>query len=459
MNDSNTENPEILVPRVEPAPKPLRFPSNLIQLLSNNLKIIPAAAYREDVVIAPGPPRMAFVTGAEALKTVLQGKDDEFPRGQLSLDIQAPLFGNAMIQSHGGDWRWQRRLMAPLFRHEELLSYTDIMSGVAEDLIALWRKKPTTGVRPVNQDMMQATLAVISRTMLGGSSDKVRAVMEAGHAEYYRQINWWILYCMLRLPHGLPRPGGSAMRTHEKRLREAVRTLVHARREADLKGEDLLGRLLQSKHPETGLVMTEEQLVDNIIAFLVAGSDTTALALTWALYLIARSPRWAHRMRAEVERVAGDAPIGREHLSELVVVKQVLNETLRLFPTAPVTVRDTLRDVELGGVPISAGTIIIVPFYAIHRHQSFWRDPDRFDPARFAADAPDKPGRYHFLPFGAGPRICIGAAFSMIEATIMLAALVRAADFELTSGYEPQVTGQMFLTPGGDMPMRIRLRG
>ncbi len=458
MTDTQPRAQVLIVQRVTPAPKPLRFPSNLIQLLSNNLKIIPEAAYREDVVIAPGPPRMAFITGADALKTVLQGKDSEFPRGQLSIDVQAPLFGDALIQSHGKDWRWQRKVMAPLFRHEDLLSYADIMSDVARTMIQSWRRMQAGAVRSVDQDMMRATFAVISRTMLGGGADDVMAALEAGHAEYYRQINWWILYCMLRLPHGLPRPGGKVMRRHERRLREAVRALVHARSETASAGDDLLGRLLNAKDPETGLAMSEERLVDNMIAFFIAGSDTTALAITWALYLIAQSPEWEERILDEVRQVAGDDPIGREHLDGLVVVKQVLNETLRLFPTAPVTVRDILNDVELGGVRVPAGTIGIIPFYAIHRHQGFWRNPDRFDPDRFSPDAPEKPSRYQFLPFGAGPRICIGAAFAMIEATILLASFVRGARFELPPGFSPRVTGQMFLTPGGDIPMRIQLR-
>ncbi len=348
--------------------------------------------------------------------------------------------------------------MALLFRHEALLSYADIMSDVARTMIHSWRRMQAGAMRSVDQDMMRATFAVISRSMLGGGADDVMAALEAGHAEYYRQINWWILYCMLRLPHGLPRLGGKAMRRHERRLREAVRALVHARSETASAGDDLLGRLLNAKDPETGLAMSEERLVDNMIAFFIAGSDTTALAITWALYLIAQSPEWEARILDEVLQVAGDDPIGREHLDGLVVVKQVLNETLRLFPTAPVTVRDILNDVELGGVRVPAGTIGIIPFYAIHRHQGFWRNPDRFDPDRFSPDAPEKPSRYQFLPFGAGPRICIGAAFAMIEATILLASFVRGARFELPPGFSPRVTGQMFLTPGGDIPMRIQLR-
>jgi cytochrome P450 len=138
-------------------------------------------------------------------------------------------------------------------------------------------------------------------------------------------------------------------------------------------------------------------------------------------------------------------------------VQQVINESMRLFPTAPVIVRDIPQDIELDGIHVPAGTIGLIPIYAIHRHRSSWEDPDRFDPTRFAPDRP-KPGRFQFLPFGAGPRVCIGAAFAMIEATIMIATFVRAARFEVDAGFDPRPAARMFLFPENGMPMRVTSR-
>jgi cytochrome P450 len=139
-------------------------------------------------------------------------------------------------------------------------------------------------------------------------------------------------------------------------------------------------------------------------------------------------------------------------------VQQVLNESLRLFPTAPVIIRDIVADAEFDGVEVPAGTIGLIPIYAIHRHRDYWDDPDRFDPGRFAPDNPAKPTRFQFLPFGAGPRICIGAAFAMIEATVMLATFVRAARFAIDPDFDPQPSARMFLLPRNGMPMRITMR-
>lgn len=445
-------------PRVTPAEKPLRFPFNVIKMLSNNLEVIPEQAFEQDVVIAPGPPRMAFICGPEAIETVLMKRHGDFPKDRLQNEILEPLFGDAMISSHGKEWRWQRGAAAPLFRHDELLRYIPTMRAAAEATVEEWRNTPEGEPRLINRDMVHAAFSVISRTMLAGGAPEVLASIEKGHATYFRNVNWWVLHRMLRLPGWFPHPGSAAMREREQWLHDAVLDIVRARSKDRREGSDLLARLLDAADPETGQRMPEERLVGNIIAFLVAGFDTTALALTWTLFLISRRPEWVERMREEVARVAGDGPVEAHHLKELVVVEQVLNEALRLYPTAPVILRDIAEDVELAGIRVPAGTIGVIPIYAIHRHKRFWRDPDAFDPARFAPDSGHKPTRYQFLPFGAGPRICIGAAFSVMESKIMLATFVRAADFRAEPGFTPRPTGQMFLTGSGDFPIYVTMR-
>jgi cytochrome P450 len=445
-------------PSVKPSARPLRFPSNLIKLLSNNLEAIPEQAYREPLVIAPGPPRMAFFTGTEVVKALLLTRSAEFPKGALQVDVLKPMFGNAMISSEGRDWRWQRGAAAPLFRHEELLQYGSIMSAAAEATVARWRAAPPDTVHAVNRDMMRTAFHVISNTMLAGGAEDMLHAIEKGHADYYRAANWWVMYTLLKLPHWLPRPGGKSMRAQENRLRDAVAELVRTRRAGAAAADDLLARLLRACDAETGRSMPDELLVDNVLSFLIAGYDTTAFSLTWTLYLIAQSAEWEARMLREIEQVVGTGPVTSAHVERLETVQQVLNESLRLFPTAPIIVRDILDDMEFDGISVPAGTIGIIPIYAIHRHRSYWHDPDRFDPARFSSDNGSKPTRFQFMPFGAGPRICIGAAFAMIEATIMLATFVRAARFEVSPGFDPQPSARMFLLPKNGMPMRVTLR-
>lgn len=445
-------------PNVKPSPEPLRFPFNLAKLLSNNLEIIPEQAYRKPLVIAPGPPRIAFFTGPELVKTLLLTRQSEFPKGGLQVDVLKPMFGNAMISVEGQEWRWQRGAATPLFHHDSLLEYGRIMTAAAEATLAKWRSASSGTVHIINQDMLRAAFHVISNTMLAGGAEPMLRAIEKGHAGYYHGANWWVIYRMLGLPHWFPRPGGKAMRAHETRLRAAVAQLVEARRADAAAGDDLLARLLRASDAETGQSMSNELLTDNILSFLIAGFDTTAFALTWTLYLIARSPEWEARIVEEVCRVVGQGPVTSAHISQLVTVQLVLKETLRLFPTAPVIVRDIVDDVEFDGLTVRKGTLGFIPIYAIHRHRSFWEDPDRFYPNRFSPDSPLKPNRFQYMPFGAGPRICIGASFAMLEATIMVATFVRAAHFYLDPGFEPEPSARMFLLPKNGMPMRVMLR-
>jgi len=453
-----TADAPLYPPRVTPAPKPLRFPLNLIKLVRDSLELIPAQAYQEHVVIAPGPPRMAFFTGPEALKTLLQSRRHEFPKGRLQNSSLEPLMGRPMLSSEGDEWRWQRGVAAPLFGHEELMQYGPVMSAAAEATVENWRAAAPGAVHYINRDMLRAAFRVISHTMLVGGAEDALLEIEKGHADYYKSANWWVLYSLLGLPNWLPRPGGRSMREQVSRIRQAITRIVTERDGGGTKDTDLLGRMRAAFDPETGRRMSDQLLADNIISFLVAGYDTTALSLTWTLYLISQSPEWEARMLDEVRAVVGSGPVSSAHFKSLVVTQQVYNESLRLFPTAPIIVRDIVRDEEIDGVFVRAGTIGLIPIYAVHRHQRYWTDPDRFDPGRFSAANPVRPTRYQFLPFGAGPRICIGAAFAMIEATIMLATFVRAAHFETAPDFRPQPTARMFLFPKHELPMRVTLR-
>jgi cytochrome P450 len=443
---------------VLPSPKPLRFPFNISRLLTNNLSIIPEEAYSEPLVIAPGPPRMAFITGPELVKELLFDRPTEFPKGAVQVDVLKPIFGNAMLSQEGHEWRWQRNAAAPLFRHDELVHFGSVMSAAAETAVAKWKRATAGSVHAIQKDMMRAAFNVITNTMLAGGADEIYDAIEKGHTDYYAGINWWIIYTLFGLPHWLPRPGGQAMRAHETRLRDAVSELVRSRGEAATADHDLLARMLRAVDPETGQGMSRELVVDNIVSFLMAGYDTTALALAWSLYLISQSPDWETRMLDEINRVAGSGPITSDHVEKLKIVQQVVNESLRLFPTAPIILRDFKEDVTLGGIVVPRGTIGIIPIYAIHRHSKYWEDPHQFNPARFAREDRSKLTRFHFMPFGVGPRICIGAAFAMLELTIMLATFVRAARFEIDPGFDPSPSGRMFLVPEAGMPMKITLR-
>ncbi len=444
-------------PRIRVPAHPLGFPRNIVTILRNNMELFPQQAYEQPLVVTGGPVPMAFISGADLVRTVLQTGSDDFPKARIQNELLRPIFGNAMISSEGHEWRWQRRAAAPMFRHAELLQYGPTMTEAADATVARWRTAPPGTIQAVEKDMMRTAYHVISNTILAGGGGEMADAIETGREDYFNGANWWAVYTILGLPHWLPRPGGRKMRAQEQRMRRAVRKLVQSRSANHAGESDLLARLLDAADPQSNREMPDELLVDNVVSFLVAGYDTTALAMTWALYLISQSPEWEARILDEVNRVAGSDPVGSHHVAKLDIVQQVVKETLRLYPTAPVIAREITQDIELGGTMIKAGTIGWVPIYVIHRHEKYWDRPNCFLPERFGSDR-EAPSNFQYLPFGAGPRICIGAAFAMIELTIVIATLVRAARFELAPDFTPEPSGQMFLLPKNGMAMKVTLR-
>lgn len=218
-----------------------------------------------------------------------------------------------------------------------------------------------------------------------------------------------------------------------------------------------MARIGMASDPETGQPMSEEQMAHNLLTFAAAGHETTAKALTWALYLLARAPDWQERVRAEVHRVVGDAAITTEHVDELSLTRQVVKEAMRLYPPAPVIGRMARRDVEIGSHRFKPGAMLVIPVYVIHRHRKLWEDPDRFDPTRFESARESTYKRTQFMPFGFGPRICIGMGYAMNEAIVLLASFVRGARFAWDGKHEPEPVSRVTLRPKGGMPLSLSI--
>ncbi|MEM7441670.1 MAG: cytochrome P450, partial [Pseudomonadota bacterium] len=230
-----------------------------------------------------------------------------------------------------------------------------------------------------------------------------------------------------------------------------------ARRNMDGRRNDLLGMMLAARDPETGRTMSDEEIRDNLMTFIVAGSDTTALALTWAIYGLTQMPHWAERLRDEADK-AFEATTNAATLPDhLPWTRRYLDEILRLFPSAPLVFRQAAEDDRICNMPVRRGDMILAPIYALHRNADLWPEPLQFDPARF--DGTTRRTRFSYLPFGAGPRACIGAGFAMMEAVLTLAVLARRLEFKLQKGWHVSPLMMLTLKPDGGLPVRIRQRG
>jgi len=448
-------------PTVEPPPGPLPLHQFLYRFVRNPLRSLPRPIYEEPILVRDngfGRGAVAWVTGPALIEQVLLQANAQFPKTPLEKRIFHRTLGDGILTSEGASWRWQRRTAAPLFRPADLASLLPAMTAAAEDQVARWRTRPAGALAAIDHDMTETTFRVISATMFGGSADaEAAAIMQAADLAL-ATISWDIAAAVVRLPEWLWYPGKFRRRRAARLLRSAVAAILARRRAAGLQGDDLLARLARAQDPETGAPMSEKQLVDNLLTFLGAGHETTAKALTWTLYLLARAPQWQERILAEVRAVVGDGGISAEHLERLPITRAVLKESMRLYPPAPVMTRIAAADMELGPARVPAGTFIVIPIFAVHRHRKLWEDPDRFDPGRFTPEREATAARAQFMPFGFGPRTCIGSTFAMMEATAILATLVRRARFGWDGVHAPEPLSRVTLRPKGGMPLNVWLR-
>jgi cytochrome P450 len=453
---ADISTPALYPPTVVPPPEPLPLRRFLLTFVRNPLSSMPQPVYEEGIrVYDNGRGGVAYVTDPALVERILLSQAELFPKTPLEKRVFGPTLGDGILTSQGSSWKWQRRTAAPLFRPSDLASLVPAMTGAAMDQLQRWRASPAGAVQAVDRDMTETTFQVISATMFAGSADAEAAAIVRAADKALSSISWDIAAAMLRFPEWLWYPGKYGRRRAGRALRAAVATILVRRREAGLEGEDLLARLARATDPETGAPMSEKQLVDNLLTFLAAGHETTAKALTWTLYLLARAPVWQERLRAEVEEVAGSGAVGAAHLDRLVLTRAVLEEAMRLYPPAPVMTRHAAADVDLGGVAVPADALVIIPVFAVHRHKKLWDDPDRFDPGRFLPERRARLARTQFMPFGFGARTCIGNSFAMMEGPAILATLVRGARFEWDGVHAPEPLSRVTLRPRGGMPLYV----
>jgi len=303
--------------------------------------------------------------------------------------------------------------------------------------------------------MTRTTFEIIVEAMLGGSASLDAERYSRALTDNFDTIPWHIIYVMLSLPEWMPYPHRRRAMQARDFLHRDIGRIVESRRSVQSSQPDLLNLLLAARDHETGRSMRDDEIVANLLTFIIAGHETTAVALTWTLWLLAKDQATQQRVLEEVRSVAGNETIDSTHVEGLSFCRQVIQEAMRLFPPAPGIARISKTAMEIGSIQIPAGTRIHIPVFALHRNVGLWDNPDAFDPDRFAPDRAKSRPRYSFLPFGAGPRICIGAGFAMIEAAIILATVVRAFCFQPVAGHRPKPVAKVTLRPASGMPLLI----
>ena len=448
-----------------PAPMPrLKSlgPLALLRVLARNPLEAWTKAHFEKPIVMGGLSigRVALVSDPAAIRRVLMDNSQNYHKDWLQRRVLSAGLSNGLLTAEGQQWRMQRRALAPLFARRTVLSFSVAMIDAAAALVE--RLKLRDGqIEDIAVEATRLTLDVLERTMfsdgLGRSPEEIRLAMK----HYFEAIGRLDPFDVLGLPNWVPRLSRWKLRPMLRLFESAIDAIVSTRRrriaeDPDSVPRDILTLLLEARDPETGEGLSEVEVRANILTFIAAGHETTANSITWSLFLLSQSPEWRRRVQAEADReLDGDV----EGLAErLVETRAVIDEANRLYPPIAAISRAALAPDVLAGEPIRRGTMVVIAPYVLHRHRALWADPDAFDPNRFLDGARERIDRFAYLPFGVGPRICIGATFALQEASIVVATVMRHFTLELAPGHAVWPVHRVTVRPSGGLPMIVRRR-
>ena len=426
-----------------PAPVPRRTPPDMFEFLAA-LRANPLTTWTEDhfehlILAGEGAlGRITIVHDPAAIRHVLVDNAANYRKDDLQRRVLAPGLGNGLLTAEGEEWRLQRRTLAPLFAPRHVAGFVPAMiaagGAAGAALAAARRPHPRCRPRDDARDARRARADDLHDRAQARSRMRSGARSRATSRRSGRSTRSTSSACR----SGCRGSAGWRARPALRFFEEVVGELIDTRRALLARGEpspnDLLTLLLQAADPETGRGLTDVEVRANIVTFIGAGHETTANALTWSLYLLSQAPAARERIEAEVDAVMPDGVLAPEALPRLVFTKAVVEEAMRLYPPVPYMSRAALGEDRIGNLKIPRGSMVTIAPWVLHRHRRLWDDPDAFVPERFLPERRDGIDRFAYLPFGAGPRVCIGASFSLQEAVIVLASAVRAARFSSSRG-------------------------
>jgi cytochrome P450 len=452
-------------PPVLPAPIPrqrnLSFLGFVRALRNSAIESFAQEAYERDILERKLLGRSLFVVNEPgAIKRVLIDNAANYQKTEITRRILEPGLGKGLITAEGETWRAHRRTMSPAFDIRSIAAYTPVMTAAAEDLLAQWSAIPAGAAVDAATSMMEVTLNIISRTMFSNDSDDIVSIMERSAGRYQQEMRPNIMD-MLGWPKwlaGLPRRNVAA-RTLGEFDRVVDRLIKERSRDPASYPKDLLARLVAARDEQTGVGMSAQEVRDHVITIFLAGHETTAMALTWTWFLLSQHPHVEAKLHAEIDAVLAGRVPSHDDLAKLVYARMVIDESMRIYPPVHTIARQAIGEDILVGQRIPKGSTIMIAPWLLHRHVKLWDNPSVFDPERFSPERSSARARFSYLPFGGGKRICIGAAFSLAEGTILLATLAQRFRLRLAPGHKVEPQGLITLRARHGMKMLLQPRG
>lgn len=409
-----------------------------------------------DVVRFPIRPNRAvyWFSKPEQVKYVLQDNHRNYSKA-MTYDFLRPVVGNGLLTSEGDFWLRQRRLVAPMFHRKRVVEYGRTMLEMVEDFVEQLGRDCSEPI-DIAAEMARLTLSIAGKILFNRDirrdSDRIGSALKM----LFRDINTRIL-SPLSIPRSVPTPHNRRLDRALESLESVVYDLIDERRGREREYDDLLSMLMLAEDDETGKKMTDKQVRDEVMTFILAGHETTSNALTWCFYLLSQFPAVRRRLEDEVDRLF-DPEQPLTSIREMTYIEQVFDETTRLYPPAWTIEREPREDDLIDGYRVPAGSIVVVAPYFVHHNSDVWPNPEGFDPGRFAPSEKESHHRYAHFPFGGGPRMCVGADFAVLEAKIVLALVTRHFRLDLAPGQqiEPEATVTLYPANGVDVIVRPR---
>ena len=402
-----------------------------------------------------------FLNHPDLIQHVLQLNNRNYHKDTFQYNLLSAITGRGLLTSDGDYWLRQRRLIQPAFHRTRIQTLETLIIEATEKVLSNWENAAESGrLIDIDAEMMRLTLEIIGKALfsvdLSGAADRLtRAVLTA--LDYIIQL----ARNPIRLPTWVPTQKQRAFQEALKELDHAVYGLIRERRGHSVKARpeleiDLLDLLLMARDEQTGLGMTDQELRDEVITLIIAGHETVASALTWTWYLLASNPPIYRKLQQLISHTLRSRPPRSTDLSGLSYVRQVFEESLRLYPPAWIITRKSLDADRIGDFKIPPGALVAISPHTIHRHPVFWDQPERFNPERFGPGCTAQRPRYVYIPFGGGPRLCIGDNLAFFEAQLIIARVTQRFRLELTSSAPVEPEPLVTLRPQKPILMRVK---
>lgn len=443
--------PELFIP---PRPKSLStFPALMRAIFigdGNLIELLPRSAYRMMIGnLGYSRRSIVIINDADAIRSILTNPSDIYPKNDLMVGALAPLVGDSVFVSSGDTWRRQRAMIAPAFHHMKLSKAFQSMEAAVDDYETVLDKHvEDQDAFSLDLTMSHLTADVICRTVFSTplASQTAHEVFDA-FSLFERSVAHVEIKRLIVEPAWSEIPQKQEVLQACREIRAHLGKLVDTHLQEGASFDDIATEIIEAKDGVTGNNFTRDELIDQLGVFFLAGHETTASALTWAFYVLATRPDITTRLREEVEQVTEGKQIDFSHIRALDFTRSVFKESMRLYPPITFIPRVAAVGTEILGRKIKRGAMVMIAPWVVHRHQAYWQNPDSFDAERFMAHRENEIKPNTYMPFGLGPRVCVGANFATIEATLILARLARRYDFKVLSGQTVKPVARLTTRP------------